>query len=196
MRAILGLLPLQDGRIYWNDERVTHPGRFFVPPRSAYTPQQPHLHSTSLRENLLLGLPEAAYDLEAAIRQAVLEEDLALMSAGFESLLGPKGVRLSGGQVQRTAAARTFLRRPELYVFDDLSSALDVNTERILWERLFDLTDGEQRPTCLVVSHRRPALQRADKIILLKDGRVADTGKLAALLARSQEMRDLWADGS
>ena len=73
--------------------------------------------------------------------------------------------------IRGAAAAPMFVRPAPLSVFDDLSSALDVDTERILWERLF----STRRQTCLVVSHRRPALQRADRIILLKDGRVEAT---------------------
>ena len=71
------------------------------------------------------------------MRLAVMEYDLGEFEEGLETMVGPKGVKLSGGQVQRTAAARMFVREPELLVFDDLSSALDVETERTLWERVF-----------------------------------------------------------
>jgi ATP-binding cassette subfamily B protein len=79
-------------------------------------------------------------------------------------------MRLSGGQVLRTAAARMLVRSPELMVFDDLSSGLDLETELTLWDRIFNL---ESRPACLVVSHREEVLRAADSIIYLKDGRIA-----------------------
>ncbi|MCP4306082.1 MAG: ABC transporter ATP-binding protein [bacterium] len=189
LRSILGLVNVDSGEVRWNGEVVTEPDDFFVPPRSAYTPQVPNLFSMTLRENLLLGRHETDGELDEAIRSAALDRDVEHMPDGLETLVGPLGMRLSGGQVQRTAAARMFVRDPELLVFDDLSSALDVDTEKTLWERLFA---EHAESTALVVSHRRPALQRADQIIVLDGGRVVAHGKLADLLETSAEFRDLW----
>ena len=137
LRVLLGLLPKDAGEIRWNNELVADPASFFVPPRSAYTAQVPQLFSDTLKENILLGLEESSVDLEGATHTAVMEHDVAELEHGLETVIGTRGVKLSGGQMQRAAAARMFVRGTELLVCDDLSSALDVETERTLWERLF-----------------------------------------------------------
>jgi len=189
LRALLGLVRAEAGTIAWNGEVVEDPASFFIPPRSAYTPQVPRLFSMSLLQNLLMGRRDPDDQVRAAIDSAVMTSDLDHMPDGLSTMVGPLGVRLSGGQIQRSATARMFVRRPDLLVFDDVSSALDVETERLLWERLFT-ERGDV--TSIVVSHRRPALQRADQIILMDGGRVVATGTLDELIDGSEEFARRW----
>jgi ABC-type multidrug transport system fused ATPase/permease subunit len=169
LQVLLGLLPRQRGEIRWNGRLVDDPSSFFVPPRSAYTPQVPRLFSESLRDNVWLGRPMDTGALERAVHAAVLEPDVRALEGGLDTLVGPRGVKLSGGQIQRVAAARMFVTGAELLVLDDLSSALDAETEAELWARLF--ARGRD-VTCLVVSHRPAALRRADQILHFNGGRL------------------------
>lgn len=127
----------------------------------------PRLFGDTLRNNILLGLPEDRVDLEAAVEAAVLGLDLAAMPQGLDTVVGPRGVRLSGGQVQRAAAARMFVRDSVLLLIDDLASALDVETEAVLWQHI-----RRRGATVLVVSHRPAVLWQADRIFRLRDGEV------------------------
>src|SRR5690606_10282998 len=131
-RAVMGLVPIAHGTVRWNGTPLADLPNQMVPPRAAYIGQVPHVFSDSLRNNVLLGKHEAA--LDEAIDGAMLREDVEMFPEGVETEVGSRGVRLSGGQVQRTATARMLAHGAQLLVIDDLSSALDVETEAALWD--------------------------------------------------------------
>ena len=187
LRALLGLVPAT-GEVVWNGVPVDDPATFLTPPRAAYTAQVPRLFSDSLARNIGLGSHVSHEMMRDAIELAILDPDVADLERGLDTPVGARGVKLSGGQVQRSAAARAFATGAELLVFDDISSALDVETEAALWEGLFRRRDA----TCVVVSHRRPVLRRADRILLLEDGRLVAQGELPELLETQPAMRALW----
>jgi len=187
LRALLGLVPAE-GEIMWNGRLVDDPASFLVPPRTAYTAQVPRLFSDSLAHNIGLGSHVTHQMMRDAVDLAILDPDIADLERGLDTAVGARGVKLSGGQVQRSAAARAFATGAELLVFDDISSALDVETEAKLWDGLFARRDV----SCLVVSHRRPVLRRADRILLVDEGMVLADGPLDQLLDSEPRMRALW----
>ncbi len=204
LKLILGLLPLQDGTILWNGAAIKDPGTFMTPPRVAYTPQIPKLFSDSLANNITLGNDMQEDVLKAAIHDAVFERDLADLPQGLDTRVGPRGLRLSGGQIQRVAAARMLAAEAGLLLIDDVSSALDLGTERLLWDRVLSrfqhtdraVTQAVTRPTCLVVSHRRRVLRHADQIVVMQEGTIEAVGKLEELLASSPEMQAIWTESN
>jgi ATP-binding cassette, subfamily B, bacterial len=189
LRAMLGLLPRDGGKILWNGREVESPGEFFVPPVAAYTAQIPHLFSDTIKNNILLGLDiDDKERIADAVYSSVLERDMEDFKDGLETVIGPRGVKLSGGQLQRVAAARMFANKAQIYFFDDISSALDVETENALWDRMDEVGSA----TCIAVSNRHGALERADQIIVLEEGRVAAVGTLEELLESSEEFRNIY----
>jgi ATP-binding cassette, subfamily B, bacterial len=160
LQAVLGLIPIDSGHVRWNDEVVADRAAFFIPPHCAFVPQTPTLFAESLLENLRLGEDPERDTLVAALRQSAFDDDVAGFPEGLSTRIGSRGIRLSGGQLQRAAAARALVRHTELVVLDDLTSALDVETELLLWERL-----RANGVTVLAASTRPAALAQADVIL-------------------------------
>ncbi len=177
LRALLGLAGPTTGTVRWDGEVVEDLAAHMIPPNCAYVPQVPRLLSASLRDNLTMGRATPGWLLDDIVGRAALRRDLAAMADGLDTVIGPRGVRLSGGQLQRVATARALAADPALLVLDDLSSALDAATERELWSRLL----RDRNPTVLVVSQRAAALERADQIVVLDEGQIKAAGTLEEL---------------
>lgn len=185
LKVCSGLLKADEGFLYWNKEAIHNPEEFLIPPRLAYAPQIPKFFSTTIKENIQLGMTSCSKREAHAIKLSVMAQDLEGFTEGLETHIGTNGVKLSGGQQLRLAVARMCVREVDLYAFDDISSALDVETEALMWERLLEEREG----TYLAVSNRKNILQKADQIILLKEGKLEAVGSLESLLECSEEMR-------
>ena len=194
LKALLGLVPVESGAILWNGGVVRDPGTWFRYPVCTYVPQEPHLFSVSIRENIMLepsqGTGAASGAVDAALRAAVLARDVARLPHDTATVVGAAGTKLSGGQRQRLASARAFYHGAPLVVLDDPCSALDPGTEREYLRFLTRLArDGA---LCLVSGTGKALLTVADRIAVLRRGSVEATGTLPELLSGTGELPLLW----
>ncbi len=143
--------------------------------------QETYLLHTTVRENLRYAKPDATdAEIEAAARAAQVHELIAGLPEGYDTVVGSRGHRFSGGEQQRIAIARTLLRNPRVLVLDEATSALDTETERAIQRALDALTRGR---TTITIAHRLSTVRDADQIVVIGHGRVAETGTHATLLA-------------
>lgn len=173
--ATLAGLVEHTGSIHWNDTEVADAQRFLRPGQVAHVAQVPRVLSGTFADNVRLGHDR---DLARAIDDARLGADVA-DAGGADALVGHRGVRLSGGQVQRLALARALAADTELLLADDVSSALDAATEIELWRSL-----RERGTTVLGATSKRAALAQADRVVVLVDGTVAEVGPWSDLAIR------------
>ncbi len=179
LRALAGIVH-HTGQLRWNGQPVTEPELFLRPNQVGYVAQLPRVLSGSISDNIQLG-----HDVDAAgaVSTAQLDHDLAAAGSGLELVIGHKGTRLSGGQLQRLALARALAPRTELLIADDVSSALDVTTELELWQAL-----RRSGATVIGSTSKRAALIHADRVVVLLGGRVAAQGTWAELEDRFGEL--------
>ena len=144
--------------------------------------QETYLFHASVAENLRYAKPDATDDeLEAAAEAARIHHVIASLSEGYETVVGERGYRFSGGEKQRIAIARTILRNPPILVLDEATSSLDTETERLVQEALDRLSEGR---TTIAIAHRLSTVRDADQIVVLDHGRVVEIGRHEELLAR------------
>lgn len=173
LRSLAGLLD-HDGSVRWNGEEIDDAELFMRPGQVAYVGQVPRVLSGTFSDNVQLGFDR---DFERPVADARLTPDVA-SAGGAQALVGHRGVRLSGGQVQRLALARALAADAELLLADDVSSALDATTEIELWQAL-----RARSATVIGATSKRAALAQADNVVVLVEGRVAATGPWSQLSA-------------
>lgn len=140
----------------------------------------PYLFHDTVAANIRLARPDATMEeVIQAARLACAHDFIQELPAGYETLIGERGARLSGGQAQRIAIARAFLKDAPFIILDEVSAHLDPEHEALIQEALERLLQGR---TALIIAHRLNTVQRADRIIVLADGRVAETGTHAELM--------------
>jgi ATP-binding cassette subfamily B protein len=145
-----------------------------------YVPQESLLFSMPLRNNIILGQPETPDpQIEQAMQQARLSNDLPQLPKGLDSVVGERGATLSGGQKQRAALARALVRDPQVLILDDALASVDVKTAA---EILAELRGNERQRTCIIVSQRMSAVEHADQIIVLEDGEIVERGNHTQLM--------------
>ncbi len=147
-----------------------------------YVPQEPVLFSDTVKSNIRFGRDEINDDvLQWAIEVSQLKDEIADFPGGIDTPIGTRGMAISGGQKQRLALARTLVGKPKIIILDDCTSALDSRTEAALWERLHEVLPDM---TAIVITHRPDTLERADRIFVLEDGKIVESGSHFELMGR------------
>ena len=144
--------------------------------------QETYLFHASIRENITYGKPDATQaELEAAARAAAIHDRIAELPAGYDTLVGERGFKLSGGEKQRVAIARVILKDPRILILDEATSALDTHSERLIQAALAPLMRDR---TTLAIAHRLSTILAADLILVIARGRIVERGTHAELIAR------------
>jgi len=160
----------------------------------SYVPQEPLLFHRSLLENIRYGKQTASVDeIIKAAKLAHADEFIQKLPAGYQTLVGERGVKLSGGQRQRVAIARAMLKDAPILILDEATSALDSESEKLIQDALWKLMEGR---TAIVIAHRLSTIQKMDRIIVLEEGKIAEEGSHKELLAKKGVYAGLWAHQS
>jgi ATP-binding cassette subfamily B protein len=187
---LVRILEPPKGRIFFDGIEIHHIPLKVLRRNIGYVPQETLLFSDTIRENIAFGnLDATEEEIEKAARTAQIYEEVMGFPEGMNTVIGEKGITLSGGQRQRIAIARTLLMNPPIFILDDALSSVDIQTEERILEGLEKFLKGK---TSILITHRIAPLQRADRIIVLDEGRVVEMGDHPTLLAKGGIYADLY----
>lgn len=192
MSLLQNIYPLQDGNIYIGEHSIKYISNQSLRRVVGIVPQQIDLFAGNVIENIAIGdeEPDMQKLFEICMRLGICSF-IESLAQGFQTQIGENGATLSGGQKQRIAIARALYREPEILIMDEASSALDPISEKFVQDTIDHLL--VLKKTVIIISHRLSTIQRAGKIIVLKDGKVAEEGAHAELIGQQGEYYHLWA---
>jgi ATP-binding cassette subfamily B protein len=185
---------IERGEIVIGNQRIDRVPQAALRKVIGYVPQDPSMFHRTIAENIRIGRPEAS---DADVRRAALlahaAEFIESLPAGYQTLVGERGVKLSGGQRQRVAIARAILKNAPILILDEATSSLDSESEALIQDALWTLMANR---TAIVIAHRLSTIRRMDELIVLERGRIVEHGTHDVLLARGGTYASLWAHQS
>jgi ABC-type transport system involved in Fe-S cluster assembly fused permease/ATPase subunit len=190
IRLLFRLYEPNSGRILMDDAPISEMPLEELRSAIAVVPQDTVLFNDTIANNIRFGKPDAsAEEIEAAARLAHLHELICRMPDGYDTKVGERGLKLSGGEKQRVAIARAALKRPRIYIFDEATSSLDSRTEQEILQNLIDVA---RTSTTIVIAHRLSTVAHADQIVVLERGEIVEAGSHSELLGVNGAYRALW----
>lgn len=189
-RLLFRFYDVWDGFIYIDDQEIRDVKQRSLQKMIGVIPQDTVLFNDSILYNIAYGNPDATQeDIIEAAKSARIHEFITSLPNGYQTLVGERGLKLSGGEKQRVGIARTILKNPPILLLDEATSALDTKTERAIQESLKKVTKGH---TVLVIAHRLSTIVDSDKILVLEDGKIIEEGNHKDLLKLKGKYKEMW----